>query len=149
MKNIYEPSYYRVLCLEPDATQEKIKSSYKGLLKIYHPDKNPNDENFAKEKTQEIREAFDALSNMPTKTKYDSDLKKYLEEMVERKIKIAEAERIKKQKEEEFKKQNERQKMFLQKFPTPEETSNNNKAGLVLAGVGLALLLATFLSQND
>lgn len=40
-----QPDYYSILNLPITASDEAIRRSYKGLAKILHPDKNPNDPN--------------------------------------------------------------------------------------------------------
>ena len=58
-------SPYEVLGISPGATAEEIKSAYRRLVKQYHPDhyKNHPLEDLAKEKMQEINEAYDLLTN--------------------------------------------------------------------------------------
>ena len=56
-------SPYEVLGVRQGASQEEIKAAYKELVKKYHPDKyidNPLAD-LAKEKLQEVNEAYDAL----------------------------------------------------------------------------------------
>ena len=50
---------YKVLGLEPGATDEQVKSAYKELVKKYHPDRYQNNplEELAEEKLREINEA--------------------------------------------------------------------------------------------
>ncbi len=54
---------YEVLEVKSDASDEEIKSSYKRLVKKYHPDKYRNNPlaDLAEEKMQEINEAYDVL----------------------------------------------------------------------------------------
>ena len=58
-------SPYDVLGVRPGATTEEIKKAYRGLVKKYHPDNYQNHplEDLAKEKMQEINDAYDQLSN--------------------------------------------------------------------------------------
>lgn len=56
-----EEQYYKILELEYGAGFDKIKSSYRRLLKKYHPDLFQNDEKkleYAKEVTKRINEAY-------------------------------------------------------------------------------------------
>ena len=58
-------SPYEVLGVKPGASQEEIKKAYRTLVKKYHPDSytdHPLAE-LAKEKMQEINDAYDQLSN--------------------------------------------------------------------------------------
>ena len=45
-----EDSYYKILGVKKDATDEEIKGAYRRLTREYHPDKNKESE---KEKAQE------------------------------------------------------------------------------------------------
>ncbi|NLO37422.1 MAG: J domain-containing protein [Clostridiaceae bacterium] len=58
-------SPYDVLGVRPGATADEIKQSYRKLVKKYHPDnyKNHPLEDLAKEKMQEVNEAYDQLTN--------------------------------------------------------------------------------------
>lgn len=62
--------YYRILCVERNASGEEIKKSYRKLALQYHPDKNPNNKG-SEAKFKEIAEAYDVLSNPDKKSKYD------------------------------------------------------------------------------
>ena len=53
---------YRVLGLEPGASDEEVKQAYRRLAKKYHPDLNPGDQEAAK-KMQEINEAYDQIKS--------------------------------------------------------------------------------------
>src|SRR5438876_11561879 len=53
--------FYRMLELAPGASPEVVKQAYRELVKIWHPDRFPNDPKFQKranEKTKEINEAY-------------------------------------------------------------------------------------------
>ena len=56
---------YRVLGLEPNASDEEVKRAYRQLAKKYHPDMNPGDA-YAAQKMNEINAAYDQIKN-PTK----------------------------------------------------------------------------------
>lgn len=53
---------YKVLGLEPGASDEEVKKAYRRLAKKYHPDANPGDEAAAK-KMQEINAAYEQIKN--------------------------------------------------------------------------------------
>ncbi len=67
-------NYYEILKISQTANESEIKSSYKKLVKQYHPDLYSGDKNFAEQKIKEINEAYDILSNPETKTEYDEYL---------------------------------------------------------------------------
>jgi molecular chaperone DnaJ len=56
---------YDVLGVRPGATQDEIKKAYRGLVKKYHPDHYQNHPlaDLAKEKMQEINDAYDRLTS--------------------------------------------------------------------------------------
>lgn len=57
-------NYYDVLGIKRDATPEEIKNAYRNLAKKYHPDSTGGKEHEeAKEKFQEIQEAYEVLSD--------------------------------------------------------------------------------------
>ncbi len=66
--------YYGVLEVPVTATHEEIRSQYKQLVRIYHPDRfmNPIDKVYAEEKLKEINEAYSVLSN---RTETESEAK--------------------------------------------------------------------------
>ena len=56
----YDP--YRILGVEPGASQEEIKAAYSRLAKRYHPDLNPGDKS-AEQKMKEINAAYSKLKD--------------------------------------------------------------------------------------
>ncbi|HNB53758.1 MAG TPA: DnaJ domain-containing protein [Anaerolineales bacterium] len=67
-------NYYKILEIEPTATQEQIRSQYHFLAHAWHPDKFPNLEQKAKaeERLREINEAFSIVSDPIKRADYDS-----------------------------------------------------------------------------
>ena len=63
--------YYKILGVEKDATEQKIKSQYRKLAKKYHPDLNPDDK-VAQEKFKEINEAYEVLGDKEKRKRYDT-----------------------------------------------------------------------------
>ena len=63
------PDLYRVLGVQRDATLEIIKKSYKRLIRQYHPDINKAPD--AVERFQEIKKAYEVLSDPEDRKMYD------------------------------------------------------------------------------
>ena len=66
-------TYYEVLNLSEDASSEEIKQAYRSLIKIWHPDLNP-DKPDAAAVTQKIIEAYGVLSDPNKRSQYDEYL---------------------------------------------------------------------------
>ena len=64
-------SYYDILGVGKDASNDEIKSAFKKLALKYHPDHNPGDE-AAAEKFKEINEAYQTLSDPQKRAAYDN-----------------------------------------------------------------------------
>jgi DnaJ-class molecular chaperone len=64
-------NYYQILEVNPSATLNEIKQSFRTLALKYHPDKNKNSES-SKEKFMQIIEAYEVLSDQYARKRYDS-----------------------------------------------------------------------------
>ena len=66
-------NYYETLGVDRKASEADIKSAYRKLAKMYHPDLHPNDANAAA-KFKEINEAYEVLSDQQKRSAYDYEL---------------------------------------------------------------------------
>ncbi len=62
--------YYKILGVDRNATEAKIKSAYRKLARQYHPDVNKSAD--AVQKFKDINEAYEVLSDKEKKSRYDS-----------------------------------------------------------------------------
>ena len=62
--------FYSILGLSKTATDTEIKTAFRKLVKLYHPDKNPNDPN-AKTLFENIVLAYNTLINPHQRKRYD------------------------------------------------------------------------------
>ena len=62
--------YYEILAIPPNADKKVIKQTYRQLAKKYHPDVNPGN-NEAEAKFKTINEAYQVLSDVEQRKKYD------------------------------------------------------------------------------
>ena len=65
-----ERDYYEVLGVERDADDAALKSAYRRLALMHHPDRNPNNPDAA-EKFKEASEAYAILSDGEKRARYD------------------------------------------------------------------------------
>jgi hypothetical protein len=68
-KKVKIPYYYRVLGVGGTATQEEIKSAYRRLTKMYHPDMSADPD--TEKKFKEIQKAYQVLSDPDKRAQYD------------------------------------------------------------------------------
>lgn len=73
--------YYTLLNIDKSATQEEVRSAYRRLCRIYHPDRyqDPQKQQTASNFFRRIQEAYKVLSDPRTRLIYDRNGKKGLE----------------------------------------------------------------------
>jgi len=64
-----EVNYYQFMRLPMDSTKDDIKKQYRRLCLLWHPDKNPTEE--ARQRFDELHEAYKFLNNDELRDKYD------------------------------------------------------------------------------
>jgi DnaJ-class molecular chaperone len=63
--------YYRILGVDKGASADDVKKAYRNQARKWHPDKHPNNKDYAEEKFKEIAEAYDVLSDEQKRQIYD------------------------------------------------------------------------------
>ncbi|KAG5443830.1 DnaJ sub B member 6-A [Clonorchis sinensis] len=66
-----DPDYYAVLAVSRDATSDDIKKAYRRLALKWHPDKNPDNKEYAEHRFKLISEAYEVLSDQSKRRVYD------------------------------------------------------------------------------
>ena len=69
-------NHYQTLGIERTSSQDEIKQAYRKLALKFHPDKNDGDK-FFEERFRQIQEAYEVLSDLYEKGKYDSDFDRF------------------------------------------------------------------------
>ena len=65
-------NYYEVLGVKENATNDEIRKAYKKLAIKWHPDKNPDNKEFAEEKFKSISEAYNVLSDPKKREEWEN-----------------------------------------------------------------------------
>ena len=68
--------YYKILLLDPNATEEEIKRAFRKKCTVVHPDKvyqTPTARHYAEEEFKNVKEAYDVLIDPVKRRKYDAE----------------------------------------------------------------------------
>ncbi len=68
-------TYYEILEVSNNASEEVIRMAYKALARKYHPDVFSGDPQFADQKMKQLNEAFEVLSDPQQRVSYDQKLR--------------------------------------------------------------------------
>ena len=79
LQNSNMPDYYEILGISRSASQEDIKIAYRKLAQKFHPDKNKK---APKNKFIQISEAYQVLSDIDKKRKYDNRIEYELDDIL-------------------------------------------------------------------
>ncbi len=65
-------TYYDILCIPPNASEQEIRKAYRTQVMLYHPDKNPSPEAIARFLL--ITQAYEVLTDKNRRFLYDHNL---------------------------------------------------------------------------
>lgn len=66
-----DQDYYELLGVEKEASEEEIKKAYRKLARKYHPDRNPDKEEWATDMFKLVQEAYETLIDANKREHYD------------------------------------------------------------------------------
>ncbi|MBN1584297.1 MAG: J domain-containing protein [Anaerolineae bacterium] len=69
-----EPTYYDVLGVPRDISQEQLRCVWRGLSSVYHPDKKLMGPSFGDDKFKQIKQAYEVLGDVDKRAEYDRQL---------------------------------------------------------------------------
>lgn len=69
-------NYYYILGISNTADENTIRTAYKKLSMLFHPDRNGGDK-FFEDRFKEIQEAYDTLSNSVRRSEYDEQMRSF------------------------------------------------------------------------
>lgn len=70
-----ETNHYQTLRVPHDASKSEIHVAFRRLVKVYHPDKNPDKTSWAEARMRELLEAYQIVSNEEKRGHYDRQLR--------------------------------------------------------------------------
>lgn len=138
--------YYQILQVKPTATHVEIKAAYRRLAKLFHPDKNPVEE----EKFKQIKEAYETLIDSVKRNKYDAKRNYTNTIQAKKKESVKRQTPYKHTPEAELKRQQYYRDHFAGKQKTsayykPEAKTNNKELTSILISVPVAVALLLLL----
>lgn len=68
-------NHYRTLGLAKNASAQEIKDAYRRLVRLHHPDANPDEREVSEALMKQVLTAYATLSDSHKRTRYDNDLK--------------------------------------------------------------------------
>ena len=68
-------SYYEILGIKSDSTDEEIRTAYRKTIRRYHPDLNPDKRKYGK-RTRQLNVALEVLTNPTLRKRYDEKLER-------------------------------------------------------------------------
>lgn len=146
-------NYYHILGLQNFASAAEIKNAFRKLAKLYHPDINPNSQEYFKN----IVKAYEVLSDNYLRSQYDYKLKYQISQSQQRQQSGSKKEGTKSydftEKElkrrqyyqEQYKKQYEQSQSRMQKQEVIDERKMSNEFRNILFATPLAVLLIMFI----
>lgn len=67
-------THYQTLCVPRNASRREIQASFRRLVKVYHPDKNPQRVKWAEGQMRKLLDAYETLSDETRRAIYDRHL---------------------------------------------------------------------------
>lgn len=67
-------TYYELLYVAEDASEEEIKAAYREQIKFFHPDTYEGDPGYAEEQTRALNEAYRTLMDPVLRQEYDDEI---------------------------------------------------------------------------
>jgi len=156
--------YYDILGISPDATQDEIKEQYRFLLHAWHPDKfpNPQQKSKAEERTKELNEAYNILSDSVMRIRYDRERyrnneqrteedenKRRQQEQTEAEERRAAYERQQRKNEEAEREHPQQTKAAGQRAEINNEKTKSFPWIYIVIGIVIILLIQFFFSNNQ